>query len=1025
MGLSQGEHTAATSFCSSVNVELLDTGAKVPVCAAACVAKATQRAARTIAVCPSGPGIVSTPAGRDTELARRNYYEELSSNGSLLGRLTRLSIHTVAKILLTTDTQSHTTLSRVHRQRMHAELPHGVEDDVASLGASGSDQLNAGTPAIGFDHRCSAPLSTSSEAGGGGGSCRTHMSLHGREWETLGVAVRGSGARGGGRCRVRPDFAEWLLKILLGITLSLAAPCAAGGVVGHTGWTTSAQGGDCDAACVAYTASLGGLGLACNAAGLSRMAAITSNAAVYTVDVAIGSEQNAGAPPTTSAFCGAGVSLGAIEAATGSGSGAIWTPYVECASAGADYRWPTGGGQTCDSVGLGNEARVCCCLATGDTNPVQTCALGSADCVASAMFWDTITMRCIPWSVMANAYNDNDGLWQNVGSITIMFSSAVDADYAPLPWFKLLLPTSGTDCGTVAGVADSPAGMHARMSPVSASTASGSATVNSVYTDIKICWSNTEGGTYADPTDGPRRLSTFASDVYIYNAEHSSCVTVASLGVLACCQTETKILIAPEITTIKANAFELCNLVTTVDFQYATNLASIEDEAFWNMAALATLAQFGSSTSVTSIGAMAFNLCPSLAALTVPSNVVTIGRLSFYGTALEQSSDVSFNGVDCCAATLAALGDAFIFGCPTLCPYAAWDFAGAVADTIPDAALSGVNAVLNGGTARTATGAVFDGTDDYAELRFADGGIAPRFVGKSMTLEIIATFASFPSGVGLLEFGTGPQASPLLPNSLSCGIDGVTGCLVWTVHQEGGGSMVVTTDVADALVAGVRYHIVLTVTAWEIAIFVNGVEKKRSATSLTAQEQPAVNPVLGAFIGKAYAAGLPFFDGEVASFKIHYGEMMQAEVASACRTAVGVACALHAWDYTMPTTGSGYSPDSVGGTGNALITGGTTRTSTGTLFVASALTFSTLQMGAVTLGGSITVETVVKYTTFTTYAPLLNCGNGQDSDNIVLSNVGSTGRLSWRILQGASFLPGYTQSVAVQCACLSTPIAPY
>ena len=314
---------------------------------------------------------------------------------------------------------------------------------------------------------------------------------------------------------------------------------------------------------------------------------------------------------------------------------------------------------------------------------------------------------------------------------------------------------------------------------------------------------------------------------------------------------------------------------------------------------------------------------------------------------------------------------------------------------------------------------MFDGTDDYAELRFADGGIAPRFKGKSMTLEIVATFASFPSGVGLLEFGTGPQASPLLPNSLSCGIDGVTGCLVWTARQQGGGSMAVTTDAADALVAGVRYHIVLTVTAWEIAIFVNGVEKKRSATSPTELAQPAVYPVLGAFVGKAYAAGLPFFDGEVASFKIHYGAMMQAEVASACSAAAGVTCALHAWDYTTPATGSGYSPDSVGGTGNAAITGGTTRGAEGTLFVASASTFSTLNMDVVTLGGPITVETVVKFTTFTNYAPLFNCGNGLDSDNIVLSNVGTTGRLSWRILQGASFLS--PRAATARCACRSTP----
>jgi hypothetical protein len=425
------------------------------------------------------------------------------------------------------------------------------------------------------------------------------------------------------------------------------------------------------------------------------MAAVASLDHIYTVDVAVGSEQNAGSPLTTSAFCGTGVPLGTSAGATGTSSTFTRAPYVACDSTDAEYYWPDTANQNCGAVGGASEARLCCCLAAGEPNPAQKCALTSADCDASATYWDAATRRCVPWAVVTNAYNDIDGLWQNVGTVSLVFSGTGDINNND-PWFKLLLPTSGTDCGTVAGTSDSQDGMHARMVGIPAGgIASGTATVNAVYTDIKICWSNTEGGTYADPTDGPRRLSTFAADVYIYNAEHATCVTVMSL--VFCCELQTKIVIAPEITTIKANAFELCSNVVTVDFQYATNLVTIENQAFWNMTALTTLAQFGTSTSVTSIGAMAFNACPALAALTLPSSVLEIRESSFYGTALEQSTDVSFNGVDCCAATLTALKDAFIFGCPTLCPYAAWDFAGAAADTIPDAALSGVNAVLNGG----------------------------------------------------------------------------------------------------------------------------------------------------------------------------------------------------------------------------------------------------------------------------------------------------------------------------------------
>ena len=94
------------------------------------------------------------------------------------------------------------------------------------------------------------------------------------------------------------------------------------------------------------------------------------------------------------------------------------------------------------------------------------------------------------------------------------------------------------------------------------------------------------------------------------------------------------------------------------------------------------------------------------------------------------------------------------------------------------------------------------------------------------------------------------------------------------------------------------------------------------------------------------------------------------------------------------SSGSGTPPGPV-----ATLHGGAVRTATGVTF--DGLDgYVELALGAVAMGGAMSVEGVIKFNLLNLYTRLLDCGNGEESDNIVVSNYMSTGKLQFGVVAG-------------------------
>ena len=113
---------------------------------------------------------------------------------------------------------------------------------------------------------------------------------------------------------------------------------------------------------------------------------------------------------------------------------------------------------------------------------------------------------------------------------------------------------------------------------------------------------------------------------------------------------------------------------------------------------------------------------------------------------------------------------------------------------------------------------------------------------------------------------------------------------------------------------------------------------------------------------------------------------------------------LHAWDFRGGTGND--IVDSIGGILATLQKESSaplpTRSATGVVMVGNsgAGGYIELSLGAVTLGGAMTVEADIKWNSFNHYSRVFDCANPVSSNAIVVTNVQSTGQLKWTMWDG-------------------------
>lgn len=132
------------------------------------------------------------------------------------------------------------------------------------------------------------------------------------------------------------------------------------------------------------------------------------------------------------------------------------------------------------------------------------------------------------------------------------------------------------------------------------------------------------------------------------------------------CTSVTEIWISSTVTTIGSYAFYRCNKATSLTFASGSQLAIIDDNAFYKCAGLTsivipdsvTIIDIGAfsacssltnlqlSANLTTIGNGAFTHCASLTSITIPASVTSIGQTLFmYSTKLEKITVESGNPV--------------------------------------------------------------------------------------------------------------------------------------------------------------------------------------------------------------------------------------------------------------------------------------------------------------------------------------------------------------------------------------------
>ena len=287
------------------------------------------------------------------------------------------------------------------------------------------------------------------------------------------------------------------------------------------------------------------------------------------------------------------------------------------------------------------------------------------------------------------------------------------------------------------------------------------------------------------------------------------------------------------------------------------------------------------------------------------------------------------------------------------------------------------------GTTRTATGVVLNGVDDYTELHL--GG---AIFGGAITIEAVVKWYAFKNNAPFLDCGNGVSDNMIAFNK------GTTEQLGFSVRRGTSSKGLLSSSTSD-LEVGVRFHIVAVVSGPENRLFINGIYKGQISNG----HEPNSIARSDCFLGKSSDASTGFLSGEVSSIKIYSGNMDHERVLEVYRASFPIL--EHHWDFVNAKKDT--IVDSVGGI-NATLMNGATRTAAGVVMSGDpgpAGQHVALDLGAVFIGGPITIEGVITWFKFNFHSRLFECGNGQEHDNIIVYNDYGSGTLRFSVRRGS------------------------
>eukprot|EP00519_Triparma_laevis_P008599 CAMPEP_0182520112 /NCGR_PEP_ID=MMETSP1321-20130603/45424_1 /TAXON_ID=91990 /ORGANISM="Bolidomonas sp., Strain RCC1657" /LENGTH=1083 /DNA_ID=CAMNT_0024728117 /DNA_START=32 /DNA_END=3284 /DNA_ORIENTATION=+ len=343
--------------------------------------------------------------------------------------------------------------------------------------------------------------------------------------------------------------------------------------------------------------------------------------------------------------------------------------------------------------------------------------------------------------------------------------------------------------------------------------------------------------------------------------------------------------------------------------------------------------------------------------------------------------------------------------------YHVWDFRNKVGMSEVKDNHSDLAATLHGGAELTAEGLKLDGKSGYAKLSNWEWG-------GTTSIEVYVKYDSFNRYSRVFDFGNGPSIDnvDLLNHE-------TTSTIGWQVLQ-GSGRHTQKVVYGEKAISSVWTHVVVTVSGTTMKVYKNGV----LTGTRTDGHEPNILIRTQHWLGRS-SWNTGYFDGTIAYLKMWHGHELQQSEVTALYLKRNKINSYHVWDFRNKV-GMSEVKDNHSDLA-ATLHGGAELTAEGlkldgksgyaklsnwdglaaTLHGGAELTAEGLKLdgksGYAKLsnwewGGTTSFEVYVKYDSFNSFSRVFDFSNGEYSDNVFLTNSGSTSSIRWDVYQGST-----------------------
>jgi len=293
---------------------------------------------------------------------------------------------------------------------------------------------------------------------------------------------------------------------------------------------------------------------------------------------------------------------------------------------------------------------------------------------------------------------------------------------------------------------------------------------------------------------------------------------------------------------------------------------------------------------------------------------------------------------------------------------------------------SGLAATLHGGAELTAEGLKLDGKSGYAKLSNWEWG-------GTTSIEVYVKYDSFNRYSRVFDFGNGPSIDnvDLLNHE-------TTSTIGWQVLQ-GSGRHTQKVVYGEKAISSVWTHVVVTVSGTTMKVYKNGV----LAGTKTDGWEPNILTRTQHWLGRSAYSHDGYFDGTIAYLKMWHGHELQQSEVTALYLKRNKINSYHVWDFRNKV-GMSEVKDNHSDLA-ATLHGGAELTAEGLKLDGKS---GYAKLSNWEWGGTTSFEAYVKYDSFNSFSRVFDFSNGEYSDNVFLTNSGSTSSIRWDVYQGST-----------------------